>query len=246
MRHRLIKDVSTIIYKGRQRVRFEVEGLERCIYLSSGNVKQSTGVKIDEVEILIGSKLRPKFYQVGEEMYNGKICENESIIIKNFWIECSDSIEEMKIKNSDKLKQFHEINKVFQFYKNEKYVVGFKTIDEKTTFINSDRLHKLTLLDPSEYHILEGSYINPEYYQDGEIMHGGTKCYKSGIILKALNLRFYGKTEEMHERFEKSEPLYISRHYDNYDDGYDSSNWLSDAAGSDDPEIMSLAYWNMD
>jgi hypothetical protein len=34
MRHRLIKDVFTIIYKGRQRVGFEIEGLDKYIYLS--------------------------------------------------------------------------------------------------------------------------------------------------------------------------------------------------------------------
>ena len=87
MRHRIIKDVFTIIFQGRQRIGFETEGLNEVIYLSYGNVKQCTGIKINEVEILIGSKIRPEFYQVGEKMLNGKICDNQQTIIKDFWIE---------------------------------------------------------------------------------------------------------------------------------------------------------------
>lgn len=248
MRHRTIKDVFTIIYKGRQKVGFEVEGLDKYIYLGPGNVKQCTGVKIDEVEILIGSKIRPEFYQTGEKMFNGKICEDGYAVIKDFWIECSGSINEMKAKNSHKLIPLQEIQRVFQFYRNGKDVIGFDTGSEKATFINSTRIQKLTLLEPDEFHILEGSFINPVYYQEGEELHGGRTCNKSGVILKALNLRYFGKVEEMHERFENSVPSYIAGHYDSYDydDGHNTRNWLADAAGSDDPEMMSVAYWNMD
>jgi len=34
--------------------------------------------------------------------------------------------------------------------------------------------------------------------------------------------------------------------FDSYRAGYDRSNWLRDAAGSSDPEVMNTAYWNMD
>jgi len=33
---------------------------------------------------------------------------------------------------------------------------------------------------------------------------------------------------------------------DYYYDDYNSSNWLSDAAGTDDPEVMNDVYWNLD
>jgi len=47
------------------------------------------------------------------------------------------------------------------------------------------------------------------------------------------------------EKYEK----YYENHNDydyNYDDYYDSSNWLADAAGTDDPEVMNDVYWNLD
>jgi hypothetical protein len=40
---------------------------------------------------------------------------------------------------------------------------------------------------------------------------------------------------------------YVDPHeFDSYSAEYDSSNWLRDAAGSSDPEVMRDAYWNMD
>jgi hypothetical protein len=245
MRHKLIKDVFTIINKGRQQIGFEVEGLDKYIFLSPGNIMQCTKVSINEVEILIGSKIRPELYTDGEEMTNGEIYKGKYPIIKDFWIECTGSVEHMRNQNQDKIKPLKEIQKVFQFHRNGKDNVGFDTGEEKATFISSNRLQKLTLLEPSEFHILEGSFINPEFYQEGEELHGGGTCFRSGALLKSLNLRYYGKIEEMHERFESS-TNYHDEDNNNYDDNYDSNNWLADAAGSNEAEDMSVAYWNMD
>jgi hypothetical protein len=254
MRHKKILDVYTIIYKGRQRVGFKVEGMDKHIFLSPGNVKQCTNIELIEVEILIGSTLRPELYKVGEEMINGQICKSGYPIIKDFWIECKDSIENMRKLNADKLKNFKEIQKVFTFNRNDKNIVGLDIDEEKAVFVQANRITNLTKLDLSEIHILEGSFIAPEYYKEGENIYEGIDhkpeiFRKSGVILKELNLRLFGKVEEMHERFENSEPSYSTGYYEsygNYNSGYDSNNWLADAAGSDDPEVMSIAYWNMD
>lgn len=57
---------------------------------------------------------------------------------------------------------------------------------------------------------------------------------KKEIVL--ANLGYYTRfTIERHEDFKKS--------YYNY---YDSSNWLADASGTDDPEVMNDVYWNLD
>lgn len=254
MRHKPILDVFTIIYKGRQRVGFKVQGIEKFLYLSPANVKQCTDIEINEVEILIGSKIRPEFYKKGEKMFGGEIYKDGYPIIKDFWIECSDTIENMRKKNSDKLKDLKEIKKVFHFHRFGKDNIGFDVGEEKAIFTSANRVLALTSLDLSEVHILEGSYIGPEYYQEGENIYEGMDkeaeiCYKSDVIIKNLNLRFFGKIEEMHERFENSEPSYATG-YDNtsydYDSGYDSSNWLADAAGTDDPEVMRDVYWNLD
>lgn len=252
MRHKKILEVFTIIYKGRQRVGFKVEGMDKYLFLSHENVKQCTSVELTEVEILTGSTLRPELYKEGEEMFNGQICKGDYPIIKDFWIECSESIENMRKQNADKLKDFKEIQKVFSFSRNEKEIIGFDVGEEKAVFVPANRVTNLTKLDLSEIHILEGSYIAPEFYKEGEILDFAGKnskpeiCRKSGVILKDLNLRLYGKAEEMHERYENTVPSYSTDSYSNYESGYDSSNWLADAAGSDDPEVMSVAYWNMD
>lgn len=39
---------------------------------------------------------------------------------------------------------------------------------------------------------------------------------------------------------------YDSDDYDNYYESYSSDNWLVDAAGCDDPEVMNDVYWNLD
>ena len=46
---------------------FKVEGITKFLYLSPANVKQNTGAELNEVEILIGSAIRPKFYKKGEK-----------------------------------------------------------------------------------------------------------------------------------------------------------------------------------
>lgn len=254
MIHKSILDIFTIIYKGRQRIGFKVQGIEKFLYLSPASVKQCTGVRINEVEILIGSKIRPVFYKKGEKMFGGNIYEDNYPIIKDFWIECSDTIEIMRNKNSDKLIDLKEIKKVFHFHKFGKNNIGFDVGEDKPIFTNAKRILALTSLDLSEIHILEGSYIGPEFYQKGENIYEGMDrepeiCYRSGVLLKNLNLRFFGKIEEMHERFENSEPSYAIG-YDNssYDNNssYDSSNWLANAAGTDDPEVMRDVYWNLD
>ena len=254
MRHKKILEVFTFIKKGRQKVGFKVEGMEKYLILRPSNVRQCTGIDLTEVEILIGSTIRPELYKEGEEMINGQIWNGDYPIIKNFWIECSDSIENMRKNHADKLKDFKEIKKVFSFNRNHEDLIGFDIGEEKAVFVRANRLINLTKIDLSEIHILEGSLIAPEYYKEGENLYDGRDhepelCRKSGVILKNLNLRLFGNVEEMHERHENSEPSYSTDHYSSYvdyDSGYDSSNWLADAAGSDDPEVMSVAYWNMD
>jgi hypothetical protein len=254
MRKKRIIKVFTTIYKGKQKVGLKVEGMDKYLFLSPKNIKQCTDVDITEIEILVGSTIRPELYKEGEEMFDGQKCNPEYPIIKNFWIECSDSIENMRKINADRLKDFIEIEKVFSFNRNDKEIIGFDVGSDKVIFVPAKRVINLTKLSLSEIHILKGSYIAPEYYEEGENLYKGMDrepeiCRKSGVILKDLNLRLIGNAEEMHEQFKNSEPSYSTGHcnsYDQFESGYESSNWLADAAGSVDPEVMSVAYWNMD
>ena len=253
MEYRIIIDVFTIIWKGKQKVGFKLENLDKPLFVSPKFVFNNTGIKINEVELLIGSRLKPNFFEIGDKMFSGKIFQKgESKIVKSFNIIMASSINELKIKNNKYLKNFKEIKKVFHFTRNNRTSVGFDIGEEKATFISANWLKGLTTLDLDEIHILEGSFILPEYFEVGENIYEGMDkapdiCRKSGVILKDLKIRFYGKIDEMHERFENSEPEYVTT-YENYDSdyGYDSSNWLEDLAGTDDPEVMRDVYWNID
>jgi hypothetical protein len=248
MRHKKILEVFTIISKGRQKVGFKIEGMDKYLFLGPENVKQCTNVELKEVEILAVSTIRPELYKIGEVMFNGQEYNGGTPIPKDFWIECNDTVENMRLANIDKLKTFKIIQKVFTFNRSEKKIIGFDIGEDKAVFVQASRVTGLTKLDLTEVHILEGSLIAPEYYNKGDALFKTTElCKKSGVILKDLNLRLYGKVEEMHERFENSEPSYSIAKYKSYDNiGYDSNDWLADAAGSDDPEEMSVAFWNMD
>ena len=253
MRQKKILEVFTIIYKGKQKIGFKVEEMDKNLFLSPKNVKQCTGVSLTEVEILVGSIMRAELYKEGEEMFNGQKFEGDVPIVKEFWIEPINSYENMKEANADKLKNFKEIQKVFTFNRNNKNLIGFNIGEEKAIFVPANRVTGLTKLDLSEIHILEGSFIAPEFYNEGENLNEGSElepilCRKSGVILKDLNLRLFGKVEEMHERYENAEPSYSIGYFNSHTNhsGYYSSNWLEDAAGSDDPEVMNDAYWNMD
>jgi hypothetical protein len=251
MEYRIIIDVFTIIWKGKQKVGFKLENLDKPLFVSPKFVFNNTGIKINEVELLIGSRLKPNFFDIGDKMFSGKIFQRgESKIVKSFNIIMDGSINELKIKNNKYLKNFKEIKKIFHFTRNNRISVGFDIGEEKATFISANWLKGLTTLDLDEIHILEGSFILPEYFEVGENIYEGMDktpdfCRKSGVILKDLKIRFYGKIDEMHERFENSEPEYVTT-YENYDSGYDSSNWLEDLAGTDDPEVMRDVYWNID
>lgn len=260
MRHKKILHVFTIFHKGRQQVGFVVENNEKYIYLSPANIKQNTGVEINEVEILIGSTIRPTFYGNGEKMFDGRICTIDNYVIKDFWITLSETIEELRVKNKDKVLPMKNIIRVFQFTKDNRNVTGFDTGDVKATFISSERLHKLTSLDPREFHILEGSFICPEYYKEGEQMGGthGLIAKKSGVMLKNLNLRFSGNAEEMHKNFEERPNFHYSnsRNYNDRENrsSYNQYGGPSDGYGGslDDDFINNVldgdpsAIWNID
>ena len=72
MRHKKILEVFTIIYKGRQRVGFKVEEMDKYVFLGPQNVKQCTDIELTEVEILTGSTLRPELYKYRHCLNDGR------------------------------------------------------------------------------------------------------------------------------------------------------------------------------
>jgi hypothetical protein len=150
---------------------------------------------------------------------------------------------------------FKKILKAFYFERNSNVTIGFDIGEEKAVFISAKRLLNMTSLSLNEIHILEGSYIAPEYFQEGENINSDISvepkiCKKSGVLLKNINLRFWGKINEMHEKFETTERVkprrnYYFNNYSHYDNN-ENYNWLEEAAGTDNTEVMNDVYWNLD
>lgn len=75
------------------------------------------------------------------------------------------------------------------------------------------------------------------------------------IIVKLSELlpdssKFDFEFRNINETKLKSYENYRARYSNNYDsddyDSYRNDNWLVDAAGCDDPEVMNDVYWNLD
>lgn len=257
-RHKKILNVSTFVYNGKQKVELEVEGLENKIYLSPANIKQNTNIDINEVEILIGSTIRPTFYKKGEKMLNDKICKDDNTVINDFWITLLDTIPKLREINKNHILPLKKIVKVFQFTREED-IVGFELENEDNPFyIKSYKLERITNLEPSEFHILTNSYIAPIYYKKGEVLKQGDIVRKDNRILKKLNIRFSGTIDEMHKNYKEPEQnnnyheeerfddreTYSYEQYGGPSDGYGGmldDDFINDALGGE-PD----AIWNID
>lgn len=254
-RHKKIINVFPRIKKGRQLVGFEVENYPYLIYLTAKQIKANTQLEITEIDMLIGSFIRPEFYQIGEQQFNGEITHEANKLIKEFWITLNaNNLEEFKLKNKHNYKVLEIIEETFTFYRKSVKNVGIKTNKGNTYFITSKRLTALTNLQPSEFNILESSFVNPEFYVNGEVMAGGNICMGNNKIIKALNLRFIGDFNEMNENY--SHYYYSSRKLSSKNSyySYDEYNGPSDGYGGnlDDDFINDVldghaeAYWNID
>lgn len=205
MGHKKIINVYTIIARKRRRqlVCIQVEGLDETLILTPENIFQNTQIEVNELELLVGSRIRTEFYQVGEVLLNGSTCNKDNHFIRNFYIELESPLEKLREAKKDKLMNLRKITNIFTFKKLHKHSVGIELEDGEMAFLFLDRMVNYTGLHPGELHILIGSYANPTYFKKGDKMWNGIVCEKERA-LKSLNLRFIGKVEEMHQDFEES------------------------------------------
>ena len=228
MRHKLIKSIKTRIRKKRQFVIIEFDNKE-FVFLAASNIKQNTGLEVFELELLIGSKLRIDFYIKGEQMFNGKVCEKENVLVKEYFFELQKPVDSLRIENKNQLLPFKKIKQIFYFNKFNKESVGIKTENDNVTFISLKRFEIQSNLDRSEQHILGSSYIYPEYYKVGEKLSNGKDVTENNKLLKWINLRYSDNIERMHQNFENSMVYFDgAEYYDSSDDGpgaYGYSSW---------------------
>ena len=198
-----INKVKPVLYKGENRelavqlVAFFVDDLDDPIFLSYLQVKENTNVDIKEIEILKGCNARFDLYDKGEAMFNGEICNSDNLV-KDFWIETPKSIGKLRATFEGSLPSKRVLEVFSCTGRRGKQLVGFDTGEEKATFIARGSLTSATGME-GEFHILEGSYIAPEYYQKGDELWNGDICKKSDVLLKDLNLRIDGSLEQLLE-----------------------------------------------
>jgi hypothetical protein len=196
-----VNKAKPVLYKGQNRklaaqlISFSVEDLDDPVFLSYLRVKENTNIGIEEIEILKGCDVRFEFYKKGEVMFNGEVCKSGSLV-KDFWIETPESIEELRADFEASLPS-KRILEVFNYTgRRGKQLVGFDIGEKKPTFIAKGSLISATGME-GHFRILEGSYIAPEYYQKGDELWNGEICKKSNVLLKDLNLRVDGSLEQL-------------------------------------------------
>ena len=242
MRHKIIVKVKSRLYKKRQLVILEFENSE-FVFISHQEIYQNTKLGICEIELLIGSRVRFEFYSIGEEMFNGKICNQNNILVKSYFIELSASVENLRFEKKDFLMPFKRIDKIFYYEKYNRENVGIEDEDKNVTFLSLSRFELFCKLKKGEQHILLGSYICPVYYPVGYTLKSGEKVMKPNMILEQLNLRYSDKIEQMHESFENSISYYNSESPNYQDSNVQSfSDWINTEFGDD----AGVAYWNLD
>ncbi|MBS1939621.1 MAG: hypothetical protein JST38_01925 [Bacteroidetes bacterium] len=248
MRHKPIRNIKTRIRNKRQLVIVEFDNKE-FVFITPNNIKQNTSLEVFELELLIGSTMRIEFYKKGEKMFNGKECNKDNLIVKEYFFELQKPVDKLRVENATQLLGYKRIKEIFYFHKFGKDNVGIKAQDDKVTFLSLKRFEIQSKLDKSEQHILVGSYILPEYYKTGETLPNGTIVTQDNKILRWINLRYSDNVEGMHENFENAIGYYDGEdYYDGYDDGpgaYGYSSWDEMAlyeAFEGDPSN----YWNVD
>lgn len=227
MRHKLITNVRTRLRGKRQLVIVVFENND-FVFLSAGSIKSNTSLEVNELELLIGSRLRITYYKNGEQTTIGTICTKDNLLVKEFFFELQKPVEKLRIENRSQLLPFQKIRKIFYFFKFERDNVGIETEDGNVTFITLKRFESQSHIEQSEQHILVGSYIFPEYYKIGDKLSDGD-IIRTNKVLKQLNLRYSSRVENMHENFENRITYYDGHNYyssnDNGPEVYGYNSW---------------------
>ncbi len=208
MRHKRISSLKTRIRKKRQVAIIEFEGEDGVVFLSPNNIKQNTSLEVNELELLLGSKLRVSFYEKGEVMFGGESCKKENLVVKEYYFELEKPVEILRTENKGRLLPFQMIVEIFHFNKFNKDQVGIKTERNEVIFLPQSRFEVQSGLAKEQQHILIGSFINPEYYRVGEILSNGKEVTADNKLLRWINLRYCSNIEGMHESFEDSIAYY--------------------------------------
>lgn len=189
MRHKVITEIKTGIRvnrKGKPRMLVIVGMNEEYIFIESDRLISRIELAVFELELLIGSKIRFEYYQLGEKINDDVICEKDNSIVKDFFIELKSSLSELRELNSQYLMPFQRISKVFYFNKFDKDSVGIETEDGSVIFLKQDRWDGICKLEKENQKILVGSFIHPIYLKKGDKFSDGTIVRNEKMLAKLI------------------------------------------------------------
>lgn len=189
MRHKIITEIKTGIRvnrKGKPRMLVIVGMNNEYIFIESERLISRIELSVFELELLIGSKIRFEYYQLGEKINDDVVCEKDNAIVKDFFIELKSSLSELRELNSQDLMPFQRISKIFYFNKFDKDGVGIETEDGSVIFLNQDRWDGICKLEKENQKILVGSFIYPIYLKKGDKLSDGTIVRNDKMLAKLI------------------------------------------------------------
>jgi hypothetical protein len=195
------KEILNIKSKFYKKNQFFILGFENNEYASLPfqEISKNTNLEVQEVELLIGSKLNINFYNAGDIMSDGNICNENNILVKEYTIILSKSLENLRQENKLVLKKFTRIKNIFIQNNYGKETIGIEDENKSILSLTFKRFESLLKISKDEFEILLDSFISPEFYEIGEILYDGSIVKKEKCILKDLNLRYSDKTNKNSE-----------------------------------------------
>jgi len=120
----------------------------------------------------------------------------------------------------------------------------------KITRLNKTVFEYDPVLESEEYKFpLSIQTINQEKFEKkNKVKYDTNHNFYVPDISTAEMMSLYGFYLDENYVSDNNESEYMGDNetYDDYDNYYDTNDWLSDAAGTDDPETMNDVYWNLD
>lgn len=186
-----IENIRTIIVSRTKRmlVLIKLKDIAKEIYITPEQIFQNTKIDVFQLELLIGSYIRLKFYAVGEKMYSGSFCEKENFIVKEYFITLKNTLDELNELNKSYLRNYRKIVDIWTFKKLDKTYVGVQLADSVNYYFVLSWLIKYTGIEGGQVKSLIDSWMNPALYKVGEKMSNGVIC-NSNTVLRELNIRF--------------------------------------------------------
>ena len=116
-------------------------------------------------------------------MSDGNICNENNLLVKEYTIILSKSIENLRQENKFLLKNFTRIKNIFIQNNYGKETIAIEDENKSILSLTFKRFESLLKISKDEFEILLDSFISPEFYEIGEILYDGSVVKQEKNIL---------------------------------------------------------------